>query len=270
MKHQVHSINKRMSLLLAVGLSTFSCLGCGSLTKQVARNATPVAVESGMKTALSDESQDAVVEAIDSERVEHATEKFAAGTIDGFVNALAEEERQERLAGSMEPMVSSLVNTAMAEALSDEQLLRIRELAKQATLGFQDAIDEVKTKKERGTIPEDQANVLEAADDLAETGDVTLYSLATLAALLFFLLVAGAIWALRGRRKYELEGTRRDQAVDEITRILVSNGFGPADARDVHKHNESTATDAPEPLREAIRRLALQKQSAAGHSEHKQ
>lgn len=269
MTHQVHSINELRSLLLAVSFSAVSCTGCSSLTKQVARDATPVAVQSGMKTVMSDENQQATVEAIDPERVEQATEKLAAGATDGLVNALGEEERQERMAEALEPMVSSIVDTAMAQALSDDQLLRVRELAKQATLGFQDAIDEVKTKKEQGTIPEDQGNVLETADDLAETGDVTFYLIAAFAALLFLILVVGAIWALRRKRKYELEGARRDQALDEITRLLAGRGYIAGDPPDTVKRNEGGPIDDQERLGEAIRPLPLQKRPLVGHSEHK-
>lgn len=251
-------------LLVAVNLSFLSSVGCGSMTRQVARNATPVAVESGMQAAMSDESQQTFVEAIDPERVEQGTEKLAAGATDGLVNALGQEERQERLINAMAPVVSSIVDTAMERALSDEQLARVRELAKQATLGFQDAIDEVKTQKERGQIPEDKGNVLEAANDVAETGDITLYLVGALAAALFLLLLIGSIWAVRRKRKYELDGRQRDQALDELTRILVSEAHGTDNFdQNSPERNHGTSTDRDR-LREAVRHLSQQRQTSTG------
>jgi len=244
--------------------------GCGALTRQVARNATPAAVESGMKTAMSDENQQAAVQAIDEERVAEATEKLASGTTDGLVKALNDEERQERFAQAMAPMVTTLVDSAMETALSEQQLARIRELAKQATLGFQDAIDEVKTLKEQGAIPQDKANVLEAANDVAET-DVTLYLIGGLAAALFLLLVVGTILALRKKRKYDLEGKQRDQALDEIAKILSSESYESKNLdRLEQEHNGSGASSERERLREAMRHLAQRKRVSAPAQEQKQ
>src|SRR5690606_2586286 len=134
---------------------------------------------------------------IDPEMVEEATEKTVSGSMDGMVAALSEEERQEQLAAAMRPLVASLVDSSVDSALNDENLARIRELAKQATLGFQDAIDEVQEQKEEGTIPQDEGNVLTAADEVAESGDVVLYVLGALALVLALLLIAGTWWALR-------------------------------------------------------------------------
>lgn len=269
-------ITRTSRTLFCVAALLFAVSGCGGMTRQVVRNATPTAVQTGLATATSDESQDMIVESLEPERVEEATERIAAGTTDGLVNALGEEERQERLTQAVAPMVSSMVDTAINQALNDENLERVRALAKQATLGFQDAIDEVKTQKDDGTIPADKGNVLEAVNDVAESGDVTLYALGAVAALLALVLIIGAVLAVRRKRKYEYEASLRDKALDEISRILADGQRGTNLEANGHDRDrdDSEAVGDPERLREALRRLAEQRsatQQASGHaSAHKQ
>jgi hypothetical protein len=200
MPNDFSSFAQRLALLSAV--AACSGFACSGVTKQVARDATPVAVDAGIQAGVSDENQEAVVAAIEPERVERATEKLAAGMADGWVNAMTEEERQARVTAALSPVVASLVHESMQTALSDEQLLRVRELAKQATLGFQDAIDEVTEKRDRGTIPADEGNVLEAVDQIAEGGGTAIYVVGALAFVLALLLGAGGMWALGRRRQH--------------------------------------------------------------------
>ncbi len=125
----------------------------------------------------------------------------------------------------------------------------------QATLGFQDAIDEVNQQKENGTIPEDEGNVLKAADDVAEGGDAVLYVLAALAAIFAVLLVAGALWALRRKRSYEKESDRRDREIARIAQMLASEGLGPAPNSPSSETDDEQLTDE-EVLRQAMRHVA--------------
>ncbi len=226
------------------------------MTRSVARNATPAAVESGIEEVASAKNQETIVQSIDPERVEEATEKVAAGATDGLVEAMSAPPRQERITQAMEPVVAAMVNTAVESALSDEQLQRIRELAKQATLGFQDAIDEVTTKREQGILPKDQGNVLQAVDDVAESGDITLYLVGALAGLLFLLLLGGIIWAIRRKRRYEFEAGSREAALAEVGRIL-SDKEVRADAEGHVGNGHDPLSDA-ERLRLAVRRLEQQ------------
>jgi|GEM_PF-5149894 len=200
------NFDKSLAILCAV--AAWSCCACSGVTKQVARDATPVAVDSGIEAGVSDKNQEAVVQAIEPERVERATEKVAAGATDGWTNAMGEEERQARVAAAMAPIVASLVHESLETALSDEQLARVRELAKQATLGFQDAIDEVTEKRDQGAMPLSKGNVLEAVDQIAESGGTALYVVGALAFVLAVLLGAGATWAL-GRRRHAGSGVAR-------------------------------------------------------------
>lgn len=252
------------SVLIVVVLAA---AGCGGMTRQVARNATPAAVDSGLRAVTSDESQQLVVDSIDEERVQAATEKLASGTTDGLVESLGEEERQARLTEAMAPMVSSMVDTAMNQALNDANLERVRALAKQATLGFQDAIDEVKSQKESGELPKDKGNVLEAVDDVAESGDTTLYILGAVAAALLLALALGAVWALSRKRKYEYEASLRDRALDEISRILAEDQGAPVSDKDVPEQAKDEGGH-PERLRQALRRLAEQKGSRVHMNGH--
>jgi len=244
--------------LTALILVVLTAAGCGGMTRTVARNATPAAVDSGLRAVTSDEHQQLVVDAIDEDRVQDATEKLASGTTDGLVDALGEPERQERLTQAVAPMVSSMIDTAINQALTDGNLERVRALAKQATLGFQDAIDEVKSQKESGQLPKNKGNVLEAVNDVAESGDTTLYILGGAAAVLLLLLAFGVVWALRRKRKYEYEARLRDQALNEISRILAEDQGASASDHDEPEQQTKDDGGHPQRLREALRRLAEQ------------
>src|SRR5688572_16705419 len=90
--------------LLAITFGT----GCGAMTRSVARNATPAAVESGIEEVASAKNQETIVQSIDPERVEEATEKVAAGATDGLVEAMSAPPRQERITQAMEPVVAAM------------------------------------------------------------------------------------------------------------------------------------------------------------------
>ncbi len=243
--------------------------GCGGMTRQIARNATPAAVDSGLQAATTDQNQERLVDAIEPERVEEATVRLTSGATDGLVTALGNEERQERLAEAVGPMVASMVDTAINQALSDENLERVRALAKEATLGFQDAIDEVEAQKETGEIPEDEGNVLETMNDVADHSDTILYALGAAAALLFLVLVGVTVWAVRKRKKYETEARMRDQALDEISRLLSDDDRAGQDSRGNGQHPPKGEPGGdPERLRQALRRLAEQRGSPPSVSGH--
>jgi hypothetical protein len=209
------------AILTMLGLlAASSCCGCGAITRQVARDATPLAIDSGIEAGLSEKNQEAVVQALDPERIERATEKVAGGATDGWTRALAEDQRQERIVAAVKPIVASLVSESIEVALTDEHLTRVRGLAKQATLGFQDAIDEVAEKRDRGVIPADQGNVLEAVDELAEGGRGMLYVLGAIALGLAALLGLGTVWALARKRRFEREAARQGEAFAAAVRML--------------------------------------------------
>lgn len=248
--------------LILVGLvALMGCLSCGAVTRKVAREATPAAVDSGVKAATSEKNQRVLVDSIDPEMVEEATEKTVSGSMDGMVAALSEEERQEQLAAAMRPLVASLVDSSVDSALNDENLARIRELAKQATLGFQDAIDEVQEQKEEGTIPQDEGNVLTAADEVAESGEVVLYVLGALALVLALLLIAGTWWALRKKRRYDEDSARRDREIAKITQMLASEGLAVERPSNGSQKSADNEDDDEELLRQAMRRLAERRNS---------
>jgi len=211
-------------LLILGVVAISSCCGCGALTRQVARDATPAAVDSGIQAGVSDENQETIVQAIDPERVERATEKVAGAVTDGWTNAMDQDERQARIALAVTPVMAKLVSESIEVALTDEHLTRVRELAKQATLGFQDAIDEVSEQRDLGTIPSDRGNVLEAVDELAEGGQGTLYVIGAIALALAVLLGVGVVWALKRKRRHEQESVRQSQALAAAVRVLSRKG----------------------------------------------
>lgn len=229
------------------------------MTRKVARDATPEAVDSAIEEGLSDENQQTVAAAIEPEHVEEATEKLAAGATDGWIDAMDQGERQQRLTAALSPMVVSLVSESMETALSDENLERVRDLAKQATLGFQDAIDEVAEQRETGAIPSEKGNVLEAADKMAEDGGTLLTLLGVLAAILAALLGIGVVWAIGRRRRHEKEAARRDRELEAAVRMLARDGTALVESRSARAEGRAdqevqAETDA-ELVRSAMQRL---------------
>lgn len=254
---------QKVLLVLSVA-SAWSCCSCSAVTRQVARDATPAAIDSGIEAGLSEKNQEAVAEKLEPEHVERATEKVTAAATDGWVSAMGGEERQRSVVAAVAPVVESLVNESIEAALTDEHLLRVRELAKQATLGFQDAIDEVAEQRDKGAIPSEKGNVLEAVDKVAESGSTTLYMLGALAALFAVLLGAGLVWALGRRRRYDREAARRDQAFEAAARMLSRQGVRleepPAQARGEHAVGREVQVDVDadadaELVRSAVRRM---------------
>lgn len=245
-------ISPLLRALCALGL-VLTTSACGSLTKQVARDATPEAVDSGIEAALSEKNQDKVVAAVEPARVEQVTEKVVSGATDGFARSMNDEQRSAQVAAALVPVVHSLVDASVERALSDEHLGRIRELAKQATLGFQDAIDEVTSQRERGEIPEDQGNVLQAVDTLAKDGKTTL-TLAGAAALgLGILLLIALAWAIARRHRYERDLAEHNRALEAAVRMLSERGAPLDEQRSSDEGAESDA-DA-ELVRSAFQRI---------------
>lgn len=239
---------------------------CASLTKKVARDATPEAIDSGIQAGLSEQNQEAVVDAIEPARVEQATDKVAAGATDGWAKAMGEGQRQARVAEALAPVVASLVDASVERALSDEHLARVRELAKQATLGFQDAIDEVTQQRDKGEIPRDEGNVLEAVDKLAEDGWTTLSLVGAFAGVLGLLLVVGLAWAFSRRRRYEKEIADRNRALEAAVRMLSRKGMRLEDAPGDGPNNDELSEADAEFLRSAVRRLGRDQPSQESRS----
>lgn len=254
--------------LCALGLLVSSA-ACGSLTKQMARDATPEAIDSGIEAGLSERSQQKVVSAVEPARVEELTEKVVSGATDGWASAMSEEDRSARVAAALVPVVHSLVDASVERTLSDEHLARIRELAKQATLGFQDAIDEVAEQQERGEISADRGNVLRAVDTLAKDGATTLTVAGTTALGLGLLLVVGLAWAIARRHRYERDLTERNRALEAAVRMLSQRGTPLEQAPDHTTASDSGAEPDAELVRSAVQRIrhehpeqTKQKQSA--------
>ncbi len=245
------TISPLFQALGALGL-VLTTLACASLTKRVARDATPEAVESGIQAALSERNQDRVVAAIEPARVEEVTEKVVSGATDGWARSMNDEERSAQVAAALVPVVHSLVDSSVERALSDEHLGRIRELAKQATLGFQDAIDEVTSQRERGEIPADQGNVLQAVDTLAKDGATTLTVAGAVALGLGLLLLIALAWALTRRHRYERDLAERNQALEAAVRMLSERGT-PLD--EDRSSTEGVSDPDAELVRSAVQRI---------------
>jgi hypothetical protein len=230
--------------LLVLGLT----LGCGPAARGLARDTTPGIIEGGVEAIVDEETQKTLVRGIDEEIIAEKTDRLLSGALDGALRAL-DDERSEDLRRGVAALTGEIVDESFSRLTSDENRDKVRagvrgmmrdmigavadqsreeldgknigamlsggtrELAKQATLGFQDAIDETRAKKEAGRLPDHRGNVLDAAGRAAE-GWSTLLWLAV-AGIAGFAVALLGVMLLRARRSRITrdELARRDDAL---------------------------------------------------------
>jgi hypothetical protein len=151
-------------------------------------------------------------------------------TVDEAIARLSSEGNQEKVRATTRTLVKDVISAAMEQGeaeLRGEDLggvfaLGTRELAKQATLGFQDAIDETRAKKEAGHLSEKEGNVLDAAAKAAEGGPGFMW-LGIAGAGGFAVALIGAILLTARRTRFShAELARRDDALLVVARAIKS------------------------------------------------
>jgi hypothetical protein len=242
-------------LLLGALLHLFAVasLGCGAAAADLLRQATPAGIEGAVEATTDPALQQKIVDSIEPERVAEGTEALTAGMTDGVLDALEEPRRQQRIAGAMNAAVGGTLDAALSSALSEgnqgrvRQLVRgmvhdavstsfqtaraemqggdtlgasVREVTKQATLGFQDAIDETRRKKESGAMGEDEGNVLSAAGKAAEEGGRALTIAGVGLGVFAIILLLVIIWAVKRRRSHRQEVADRDAALELLAETI--------------------------------------------------
>jgi len=159
------------------------------------------------------------------------------GAIDASVESALRQENQVKMEQFASALSKSLI-AGFAEgaqeqlgpgagAKIDESLGKsAREIAKQATLGFQDAITEAEEKRKKG---ESDGSVLSFAGKAAEAGISGLAILAVIAVLTTVALGIALIVVLRRARR--LPPRRRARHSPRLTRRASGRSFVPAHAR---------------------------------------
>lgn len=195
--------------------------------------------------AKNPDAQKKIANGLDQEAIQEVTRKSAGGVIDGTLDSLDDKERRQRLTNEVAAITSTLTTTLVqsagnaalsdanqkkvaamtgalirmvkAEVLPDEatvakMMLVVRELVKNMTLGFQDAVDETHAKRESGELGKGEGSVLNAIGQAAESGNEMLYLIGIGVVVLALLALGIAIWSWRSSRLHRKELEERDEA----------------------------------------------------------
>lgn len=231
---------------LAFFATVVLAVGCVPTARHFTRAATEGVIEGAADAmAKNPDAQKKIAKGIDEDAIQEVTRKSSGGVIDGTLDSLDDKERRQRLTNEVAAITSTLTTTlvqsagnaalsdanqkkvaAMTGALIrmvksevlpdqatvDKMMLVVRELVKNMTLGFQDAVDETHAKRESGELGKGEGSVLNALGQAAESGNEMLYMIGLLVGVLSILALAIAIWAWRSSRAHRKELAERDEA----------------------------------------------------------
>lgn len=176
-----------------------SALGCAGTAREVTEAAAPAAVESTVDELHQPYSRDKIGDILQDEEIREASAHLVGAAVGGAWDALTEEERAERLAVATEAYASKLAFTFAEnwehevgprlsrsfQSVLDDSLVRLmseetearagaiaRSVAREAALGFQDAVREAQLKRDGKT--SGGADVLATVGDAAEATESAL------------------------------------------------------------------------------------------------
>jgi hypothetical protein len=184
----------------------------------------------GTMQALSDEDRKEQMKALMAE-VQKATNQMIASSLDTALSSMLSEKTEKRiramLVGIVADIIVTVTKTAKAELTPtdegvDAMAIAARKVTKQVTLGFQDAIDETHTAKERGELPKGEGTVLWAAGEVAESGNALVYGLGAAIGTLALALVGMFVWFSRRFRAHQSELEKREEALVLVTEAIKS------------------------------------------------
>jgi hypothetical protein len=104
---------KPAALLLAL------CFGCAGTVRQTAKEAAPGAVEGAIQSAHHPENREDVAEILADPRIRAATSALASSMVGGALDALTDEERQQRLEAAANGLIER-VGAGVVRQMSDE------------------------------------------------------------------------------------------------------------------------------------------------------
>lgn len=162
--------------------------------------------------------------------------KVSGTMVDTMLARALDERVQERMRSVMRDAVTDLITTTFqtveAQTGSPEERnasfgAAAHEIAKQATLGFQEALDNTRRDRADGTMAKEDGALLIAAGNALMTGDRILWILGIGLTALAFGLVATLIWAIRKNRLRRNELAERDDALLLLTEAIGSTATKP-------------------------------------------
>jgi hypothetical protein len=161
----------------------------------------------------------------------------ASGTaVDTMLERALDERAQARMRKAMRATVTALV-TATFEAVDSQTMspeartealgVAAREIMKQATLGFQDALDDTRRDRASGEMPQADGSLLIAANNASATGSRIVWILGIGLAAVALVTVLALIWAVRKNRLRRSEVQQRDGALLLLTDAIQATAEDP-------------------------------------------
>jgi hypothetical protein len=243
--------------------------GCGAILREAVKDVTPEVITDAVKELANPETQQQVIAAVDESRVKALTARLSAGFVDGVLDSLEEPARRARLEAIVNGIASkaagSATDTVLARVLDEGVEARMRlamrgtlldllkaggseeqtkafgvaahEIARQATLGFQDALDDTRRDRASGKMPKVDGAIVIAANNASQTGGRILWTLGIGLGALALGLAMTLVWAIRKNRLRRSEVQQRDNALILLTDALKSTAAQPGsqELRDVLK-----------------------------------
>ena len=197
--------------------------------EEAVKRATSGMLDGAMKTLSEDERQ-AQMKTLMAE-VQKAANQMIASSLDTALSSMLSEKTEKRIRAMLVAIVSDMMVTVIKTARTeltpspeavDEVAFAARKVTKEVTLGFQDAIDETHTAKEKGELPKGHGSVLWAAGEVAESGNALIYGLGAAIGALAIALVGMFIWFSRRFKAHQSELEKREEALVLVTEAIKS------------------------------------------------
>jgi hypothetical protein len=177
----------------------------------------------GVLDTLEDPARRARLEAI----VTGLATKAAGAAADTILARVFSDKVQAQGQLAMRDIMIQLIRTGSSEEQTKALGVSVHEIAKQATLGFQDALDDTRRDRASGRIAKADGALLIAANDASQTGDRILWTLGIGLGALAAGLGITLIWAIRKNRMRRSELAQRDGALRLLTEAIKSTATVP-------------------------------------------
>jgi flagellar basal body-associated protein FliL len=163
---------------------------------------------------------------------QRAVQTSVDNTLDTALGAKTEARLRAMMRGIVSDMVVTVISTAGAEFGSPEERLEamgksVREISRQATHGFQDALDDARKAAESGEIPKGSGSVLAAAGNVADSGPSFSVGLIVALALLLVSVMGMSMWIGRKFKVHNAEIAERDATLLMIAEAIKSTETEP-------------------------------------------
>ena len=273
-------LDKFFALAAIIGLVLLNS-SCSAMMRSIAKEATP-AVVSGVVAGVSDpNTQRQLVAAIDEERMTALSARLSAGVVDGLLDTLEDPTRRKRLEVIVRDLTAtaavSVVDSLLSRALDARTQLLVgrlladlmsvivdtvdtktgqsagrsealsaaaHEIGKQATLGFQEALDETRRQRESGEMAKSDGALILAASSASLTGSRILWTLGIGLGALAAGLAITLIWAIRKNRLRRSELQQRDDALLLLTEAIQATAADPG-TDELHKVLKTAIRERP-------------------------